>query len=67
MDHDLSNPTKRWSLGLGALTLTCAAILYAASASGCGPDSIIIFDCVDAGADAGDAGFGGATAVPVCE
>lgn len=67
MNHDLSKQTNHRRLSLGALALTIAATLYAAIASGCGPDTIIIYDCVDARPDAGDAGYGGATALPVCE
>jgi hypothetical protein len=53
---------------IGAVVLSCAALLYAAAATGCcGPNEAIIRDCVDAGAtDSGDAGTGGGSSGAYC-
>ncbi|MEP7124900.1 MAG: hypothetical protein ABJE95_28485 [Byssovorax sp.] len=61
-----SNQTRQRRVTLGALALVWAAILHAVSASGCQPETAIIHDCVVLGPDAGDAGLGGATALPPC-
>jgi hypothetical protein len=69
MYKNLSNRTKRRRATLGALALSCAAIVYGVSASGCGSETAIIHDCilVDGGAPDGTAaGTGGATALPPC-
>lgn len=54
---------------IGAAALSCAALVYAAAASGCcGPNDAIIHDCVDAGTtDAADAGTGTASTDPYCD
>lgn len=65
----LSRRISRLPMTIGATALSCAAIVYAAVASGgCGPNDVIIHDeCPDAGAtDAGDAGTGGASSDPYC-
>lgn len=50
----------RWkSVTLFTLLLICAAASSATTATGCGPNDIVIHDCLDSGTPDGGGGAGG--------